>query len=178
MHFNSKQRATDKSGPFGSIPKEFPSIEPNELKLLDAYVNEWITIIKTQMHFNDLIIRFRSVSLTVLFALIGGLASISKIIPSVEFSWIFLVALPLGFWIASFVLDFFYYHRLLLGAVAEARKFDESSVHERFGLFGMTACIKNYVQPPTSKILIIIFYSSPITIAIIAGILYCLISTK
>ncbi|MDD5459794.1 MAG: hypothetical protein PHF37_10430, partial [Phycisphaerae bacterium] len=80
----------------------------------------------------------------------------------------------LTLWITAFVMDFFYYHRLLLGSVAQAKKFDNSELGKKIGLFGLTTCISNVVHPPTSKIMVGLFYGIPaIAIAIIMFISYC-----
>ena len=65
-------------------------------------------------------------------------------------------------WGTAFVMDFFYYHRLLLGSVAQAMKFDKSELGKRLGLFGLTTCISRVVHPPASKIMVGLFYGIPL----------------
>jgi len=82
------------------------------------------------VHFNDLLIRLRIQAL-------GGVAAISALVGFLSkgdtpenFRWgilavvFFILAL---FWIAVWILDFRYYHRLLLGAVASILRIEERS---------------------------------------------------
>ena len=44
--------------PVNRIPESLPDLSDNEKAVIPFYQTEWKTIIETQMHFNDLIIRF------------------------------------------------------------------------------------------------------------------------
>lgn len=143
------------------IPDVIPPISEDQMRVVLLYQNEWKTVIETQMHFNDLIIRFRSIVLTVFITLVG--ASIALInVEIIEKEEIIFLCLPIAvLWITAFMMDFFYYHRLLLGSVAQAVKFDESRLAKDYGLFGLTTSIKKSVHPPASKIMVILFYGIP-----------------
>lgn len=148
-------------GPVNEIPREPPKLSDAEKELVPFYLKEWQTIIETQMHFNDLIIRFRAIALTAMITLAGASVALQQAdkidrSTSVTVGW-FLVAL----WLTAFVTDFFYYHRLLLGSVAQAMKFDNSDLAKRAGLFGLTTCIKDAVHPPASKYMVGLFYLIP-----------------
>jgi hypothetical protein len=68
MHFRrGKLRA-----PINPLPTTTPAISGSEHDMLQFYLQEWEVIINTQMHFNDLILRFRSIILSVFVALIGA----------------------------------------------------------------------------------------------------------
>lgn len=158
------------------IPKKMPKLKKNDIKILNFYMKEWETIITTQMHFNDLIIRFRSIILTSFATLIGAALVIFDLKEkfSPEFFLPVLIVILL-FWILAFFLDFFYYHHLLLGAVSQALKFDESHYFKKLGLFGMTSCIKGHISPLLSNIFLFGFYTIPVVVLII---LYILFYTK
>lgn len=144
----------NKAEPVNPIPNVIPSVDKDLGVMLPLLMQEWETVIKSQMHFNDLIIRYRTIILTGFATLLGAAETvIQRYSVTKNILWLLLILL-----IAGFVLDFFYYHRLLLGAVAQSKKFDNSGVAKQFGLFGMTECIKNHVQPPTSKVLVVGFY--------------------
>ena len=58
--------------PVNEIPRELPILSDAEKELVPIYQKEWRTIIETQMHFNDLIIRFRAIVLTAMITLAGA----------------------------------------------------------------------------------------------------------
>ena len=145
--------------PVNKIPESLPALSDHEKAVIPLYQTEWKTIIETQMHFNDLIIRFRSIVLTAFITLVGASVALqnTKKIDEKQFLVLFFFVL----WVTAFVMDFFYYHRLLLGSVAQAMKFDESELGKRLGLFGLTTCISRVVHPPASKIMVGLFYGIP-----------------
>jgi hypothetical protein len=144
-----------------SIPEKIPAIPQKEREIVEIYLKEWQIIIETQMHFNDLILRFRSVILTTYVTLIGAVTAISKLGVISEKSVFPLFLLVFSLWVTSFFIDFFYYHRLLIGSVRQADKYDKSNYFRSHGLFGMTAGISNQVRPLTSRWLVILYYSAP-----------------
>ena len=144
------------------IPDPLPDLSEGEARALNIYMEEWKVVIETQMHFNDLILRFRSVTLTVFVTLVAAAATVLKSVPALNISPYVLYGVPLVFWLTTFVVDLLYYHRLLLGSVAHAAKFDKSEMMKRYALFGMTACIKRHVHPPKSKVLVFVYYAFPL----------------
>ncbi len=128
---------------------------------------EWKTTIETQMHFNDLIIRFRSVVLSVFLTGLGVVYGFSEKL-STDKNLSFVLILAFVFWICCFLLDYFYYQKLLIGAVKHAKKFDENKFFRKKGLFGLTKRISFEVSDFISKLLIWTFYILPL---IILGIL-------
>jgi len=147
--------------PVNRIPESLPDLSDNEKAVIPFYQTEWKTIIETQMHFNDLIIRFRSISLTAFITLAGASVALQKT-EKIDEKQVLLIMLFLSaLWVTAFVMDFFYYHRLLLGSVAQAMKFDKSNLGKKLGLFGLTTCISRVVHPPASKIMVGLFYGIP-----------------
>lgn len=133
---------------------------------------EWKVTIQTQMHFNDLIMRYRSIILSVFITSLGVIYGISEKlkIESKEFG-IYLMLASI-FWICCFFLDFFYYNKLLLGAVEHAKKFDNNSYFKNKGLFGLTDRIASKAPASISNFLIISFYSIPAIAVIIISIIH------
>ena len=130
------------SGDLGSARNPIPpdgekqSVSPP--LLMDFRMEEWKEIVATQRHFNDLIIRFRATTLTAFAALAGAAVTLAEVIELQEANLVIVMALPIAFWLAAAALDLGYYHRLLLGAVAEATKFDNHESFKSQGFFGLT----------------------------------------
>lgn len=148
--------------PVNKIPESLPDLSDNEKELIQLYQTEWKTIIETQMHFNDLIIRFRSIVLTAFITLVGASVALQGTKKIDENQFLMIITILIFLWTTAFVMDFFYYHRLLLGSVAQAMKFDASELGKRIGLFGLTTCISRVVHPPASKIMVGLFYGIPL----------------
>ena len=144
-----------------SIPENTSVLSDEDKVRLKFYLKEWQVIIETQMHFNDLILRFRSITLTSFITLIGAVVAIGKlgIIKSDIISSLFTMIFFL--WLTSFIIDFFYYNQLLIGSINAANKYDNSKFNSSLGLFGMTNKISHQVRPFRSKWLIGIYYFLP-----------------
>ena len=155
-------KAKDRDIPVNKIPESLPDLSDHEKAVIAFYQKEWKTIIETQMHFNDLIIRFRSIVLTAFITLVGVSVALQGTKKIDEKQFLMILAILFFLWATAFVMDFFYYHRLLLGSVAQAMKFDESEIGKRLGLFGLTTCISRVVHPPASKIMVGLFYGIPL----------------
>jgi len=153
------------------IPTPLPSFSDYEAKIIEIYQNEWRTIIQTQMHFNDLLVRLRTVTITALATLVGAAVAIIQIAKLRDGAAIVVFWAPWFIWLIVFVLDFFYYHRLLIGSVKAALKFDDNKFFQKQGLFGMTQVITDTVTPPTSRWMIGIYYFAPFMVAIIVFVL-------
>jgi len=162
---NMKRLNKDKSDFTNPIPETFDLLDEKKLKLIELYLKEWETVVQTQMHFNDLILRFRTVTLTAFATLGGALIAIQRITKLTDREVVALVIVLCALWITSFIIDFFYYQRLLLGSVKQAYKYDRSEL-SKFGFFGMTQNISDNVHPPTTKFLIGMYYLFPFLIAI------------
>lgn len=72
----TNHRPTSDLEPHPAVERLPDDIEKAEIARL--YLQEWTTVIQTQMHFNDLIIRFRTTVLTVLVAFLGALAAAAR----------------------------------------------------------------------------------------------------
>jgi hypothetical protein len=147
--------------PVNVLPDSITTLIDEDKNMLTVYQTEWKTIIQTQMHFNDLIIRFRSIVLTAFITLIGASVALNSAEHINKTQALIMLAIVAILWLTAFVMDFGYYHRLLLGSVHQALKFDNSEIGKQYGLFGLTSCISRIVHPPTSKIMVCLFYGIP-----------------
>lgn len=157
LHF----RKSVPTQPITPIPETFPTIQEPDFSMLNIYQKEWEIIIKTQMHFNDLILRFRGITLTAFITLVGATLTIQKFASLKKADVFLILIIILTLWLTAFIIDFFYYHRMLLGSVTQALKFDKSELFKRYGLFGMTSSISEYVRPSASKLIILLYYFVP-----------------
>lgn len=137
--------------------------EPDDPNL-DIMANEWRTTIQMQMKFNDLIIRFRAIVLSVFMLSVGALFHSYSTGSIVGIDLTIMLGMLLIFWLACFILDYGYYHQLLLGAVRHARKFDENQFFRSKGLFGLTEQINMEISLLRSKVIMWLFYLFPMII--------------
>jgi len=132
-------------------------------------LEEWKTVIQTQMHFNDMIMKMRTTGVTTVLAFFGA-ASISLQYANLyltifNFSFhasILIIASGLVLLFAIFVLDYFYYYKMLLGAVERGYQIDqayEKKLIDGTKMFGLTTEISKAIgRPHLSKLFIWIFY--------------------
>jgi hypothetical protein len=108
---------------------EKKEIDENELNH-DREV--WKVALETQMHFNDLLIKSRTTVITVALAVVGA-TTIALKETNIFFKmcgWEFHVAaivplLGVFFLFGQFLIDYYYYFRLLIGAVGFTKELDE-----------------------------------------------------
>jgi hypothetical protein len=148
--------------PTNPVPDSLPKLTEQSERILKLYLQEWQVIIESQMHFNELILKFRSITLTALGTLVGATIAIKKLTGIQPDDYHFLLLVIGSLWAAAFLIDVFYYNRLLIGAVNQAAKFDDSPLAQSVGLFGLTSCISNHVRPPTSQLLVFLYYCLPV----------------
>lgn len=154
----------------------------NELSREDRLIiEEWKTVIETQMHFNNMLMQMRTAGVTIVLAFFGAAAI------SLQYEQLFLtlwefqfhaaaliICLGLGMLIGVFCLDYLYYYRMLLGAVDRGYEIDKAYVDRfpGFKVFGMTTMIRNRVGDKNdgnnrSRLLVRIFYGIIFTLGII-----------
>lgn len=147
-------------------------LEENKNDVVDylkLYQKEWEVIISTQMHFNDLIIRYRQIFLTLFLSVITAGFSLKLDGKISDKTFYCIVIAILVSWCLAFLLDYFYYYKLLLGSVEAAKKFDENLYFEKWGLFGLTKQISTKISPFQAKAIIWLFYSFPVIV--VAGVI-------
>lgn len=143
------------------------SITDNELTTLDATKANWLEYelaVKTQMHFNEILMKYRSVGISVVVAVYSY--AISR--PTSEFATVFsatpsrvigLVGVGLTFLLA--LIDLLYFLPLLLGAV------DRSRVLEKSTSFGLASAISRKVSASRTFWLIGILYGSFVIVGLV-----------
>ena len=133
-------------------------IQPKDIQVLTLYQTEWKAVIDQQNHFNDLILKFRTSSLTTFSALLALVLGLKEFL-SIERTIILAIGLiPLAFIIAAGFLDFFYYCHLLIGAVNQADKYDSNPKFVEYGLFGLTTNIIESVGSRAMRASIAVYY--------------------
>ncbi len=143
------------------IPIDIPTLSSGEARAIELYQNEWESVLETQRHFNNLIIKFRGSTLTG-FVFLTGLTVTAEELLKGE-NTLAILTLIFFFWIATAILDLCYYHKLLLGAVEYADdKFDKHEGLKSQGFFGLTTKVKHTISPMESKFFILLYYMIPI----------------
>jgi len=132
-------------------------------------LEEWKTVIQTQMHFNDMIMKMRTTAVSVVLAVFGAAAyslQYDKLylrIGNVSFhASVLIIAFGLGMLVGVFCLDYFYYYKMLLGAVQRGYDIDQAykdRLVDGCKIFGMSTKIRDSLgKPGKSKYFIWIFY--------------------
>lgn len=140
--------------------------------IINLFFEEWKTTVETQMHFNDLILRFRSIVLSVFVAGLGVIYGLEDVLEKNIIKLDNVYLLPIVFWLSCFIIDFFYYQKLLIGSVEHACKFDEMEFFKKNKILGLTTSISSKISKSWSNLLILSFYIIPLFIW------YTLIKTK
>lgn len=106
--------------------------DEKNLELLKVQISIWEKVVDVQMHFNDLCLRIRSFSISILGVLLGAAAiayrfagHISIFDYKIPTASIF-IAISVVVWLAFYLMDRFWYHELLKGAVHHAQKIEET----------------------------------------------------
>jgi len=142
-------------------------------------VEEWKTVIQTQMHFNEMIMRARSTGVSVVIAVYGAAAIAFGQYPDrglILCGYRFHVSAPILLFglfllLAIFVLDYFYYYQLLIGSVERGRQIDEAFRMVPIAgsrLFGLTSEIANRVSLSRARTCLWWFYGLPAFVGIIS----------
>lgn len=137
-----------------------------ETKLI---LEEWKTVIQVQMHFNDMIMKMRTTGISVVLAVFGAAAyslqydKLYLTISGYSFHASVLVILfGLGMLVGVFCLDYFYYYKMLIGAVKRGYEIDEAYKNRQVDgckIFGMTTMIRDEIgKPGKSKYFVWLFY--------------------
>lgn len=156
-----------------------------DTKELPHILKEYEIVIKTQMHFNDLIMKVRTTTLSVVLAVFGaaGYSFASENISSLTLNGLgtfhpaaLIVGSGIFILFAVFIVDYKYYYKMLLGAVKQGYEFDkefqklEGKIGRRY--FGMSTKIQNEIGTSgTSKRYVKLFYMIPM----IGGIVFLLV---
>jgi hypothetical protein len=142
------------------------SIQNNQTDL----VEQWKTIIAVQMHFNDMIIRTRTLGVTVVVAVYGAAAASIGQYPKQYIEvlgnafHISILGILLGILLLAsvFIIDKFYYYKLLIGTVEKAEQLEHElnpiEIKGKTQSAGITIFLTEKVSRRMANIIIIIFY--------------------
>lgn len=143
----------------------------NDIEKLKILMEEYKTVIDTQMHFNDMLMKMRAIVFSVIIAVFGGAAAILGQYPQ-QFLYIdklpvhvaaLVILFGLFLLVAIAIMDYCYYYKMLLGAVRRGYEFDEllkeENFYKNFHLFGMSQKIRDAIgKAGKSKWLLLAFY--------------------
>jgi hypothetical protein len=152
--------------------------DSENLEETELILKEWKIVIETQMHFNDMIMRMRTTGVSIVLAVFGAAAyslQYSKLYLSISgYSFhvaILIIAFGLGMLLGVFGLDYFYYYRMLLGAVKRGYEIDQAYKDRKVDgvkIFGMTTMIRDEIgKPGRSKHFVWLFYGLVFILGII-----------
>jgi drug/metabolite transporter (DMT)-like permease len=142
-------------------------------------IEEWKTVIETQIHFNEMIIRARTTGVSVVMAVYGAAALSIGQYPG-KFINIFgsqfhvsaaIILFGISLLAGIFCMDYLYYYRLLLGAVERGEQIDKAYQGYTIGatvLFGMTTLISKKISRRRATACLIIFYGIPLVVGILS----------
>lgn len=152
-----------------------------DLVQLPYIIEEWKIVIQTQMHFNDLLMKMRTATLSVVLAVFGAAGYSFTVIEILPFTFgnlgvvhpaVFIIGSGISILVAVFLVDYKYYYKMLLGAVEQGYEFDEEfqKLENIFGrrYFGMSTKIENEIgKTIVSKHYVNLFYMIPLSVGVI-----------
>ncbi len=133
----------------------------------------WKQAIETQIHFNELIIKMRMTVISIIITVFGaaGIALKDLNIYAQIFQHkihisIVIITIGLIFLIVQFIIDRFYYFKLLLGAVKFTEALDKKYASR--SIFGLTTEINKTISHTMSGFIVIVYYFIPFIMGIVA----------
>jgi hypothetical protein len=144
-----------------------------------SLLEQWKTAVNAQMHFNDMLMRTRSLAATVVIGVFGAAAALvgqypTRIITvccrSVHIS-VVVIAFGLVLLVCAFLLDYLYYYRLLLAAVERGEALErELSTLVPAGLsptFSLALYLSEKVSRRHAQAILMFFYGIPFVAGVI-----------
>ncbi len=149
------------------------------IKETKVMLEEWQTVVETQIHFNEMIMRARTTGVSVVMAVYGAAALAYGQYPYRfynAFGTEFHVSTAIIFFgllllISIFLIDYCYYYRLLIGAVERGEEIDKAyrdRIIDGTKLFGLTTAISNRVSRNRARICLFFFYGTPLFVGIVS----------
>ena len=152
-------------------------ISEEDIDKFKLIIEEWKVVIQTQMHFNEMIMKMRTTSISIFLAIFGAAAislqySMKLTILNFKFhASVLIIIVGIIMLISVFIIDYCYYDRMLRGAVEKSYKIDNAFKDVKIldtSLFGLSTSIRNGIgETEASKKYIKLFYCLPIIIGII-----------
>jgi hypothetical protein len=157
------------------------TLTKSDIEKTNLILEEWKIVIQTQMHFNDMIMKLRTSGISIVLAFFGA-ASLSLQYPQLYLRFfhasVLIIASGLVLLASVFVLDYFYYYKMLLGAVERGYQIDDMYKEkplDELKMFGMSRMISEAIgKPHWSKYCVWAFYGFVFVFGIvfIVGILF------
>jgi hypothetical protein len=129
------------------------TMKANPTLLLES----WNVVVEVQRHFNDICLRIRSLALTALTFILGGTAFAYLNASSVALPYVgplspaaFLPLIGVPLWVAFWIIDLRWYHRLLRGAVVEGKEI-ESKLSSLGVAISLSLAIENASRYPKGR---------------------------
>ncbi|MBS1791766.1 MAG: hypothetical protein JST85_28920 [Acidobacteria bacterium] len=111
-------------------------------------VDIWKHTVSAQHHFNELELKVRSLAVTLLAAELGAAGLAKGVVINIAPYWI--LAGALMSWLSCYVMDRFWYHRLLCGAVAHGEAI-EKELQDLIKCITLTTTISNEIRHGTVR---------------------------
>ncbi len=150
---------------------------------MDLLLHEWKQVTDMQMHFNDMIIRMRTLAVSVVISVFGaaGFAigqfedRFIRIAGEEVHVAAIVIAFGLVLWLTIFTIDYGYYYKLLIGAVRRGWQIDDAfrtvKLFDGVHLFGAARVISEAIGPTgASKYFVWVFYG----LVYLTGLIYLL----
>lgn len=141
--------------------------ELTEKEKLECDLKTWKVAIETQMHFNDLLIRMRTIIISIVLAVFGAFAIALKdsdlsatVITDKARICVIVIKIGMFYLLGQFLIDIFYYYRLLIGAVKFTENLDKK--YENIGVFGLSKSISKETPRWLATGAVVIYYLIPI----------------
>ena len=153
-------------------------ITQDNIEKTKLVIEEWKVVIDVQMHFNDMIMRLRTTVISIVLAFFGA-ASISLQYPQLYLNFryfsfhasVLIVASGLVLLMSVFFLDYFYYYKMLIGAVNRGYQIDElfqAKPLDELKMFGLSKMISQAIgKPHKSKYYVWAFYGFVLVFGIV-----------
>ena len=140
-----------------------------------AFVQRWRAVIDTQMHFNDMLMRTRSIGLSMVIAVYGAAIVSAGQFPDSSVTFVELrlhvavgiFAVGMLLLLSLFLLDRFYYYRMLLAVVEHTEEIErESGSPEQPIELRLTQRISASVSRRMAKFVLLVFYAVPFLVGL------------
>ncbi|GIW37272.1 MAG: hypothetical protein KatS3mg073_1417 [Meiothermus sp.] len=129
----------------------------------DHILEAWKEAQRTQTHFNDLLMRIRNFAFLIAAAVVGAATSLAprqQLDDFTQIGWLFIGAIVP--WVSLYILDRYYYHVLLIGAVKYAEK-----IEQEYPILGLSTSItelnrsNKVLLASTGRSKVSVFYGLP-----------------
>jgi hypothetical protein len=141
-----------------------------------AVVQRWRTVIDTQMHFNDMLMRTRTAGVSIVITVFGaaavGLAQYPGRLISMPGATIHVAAIVIIFGLlllaALFVMDYFYFYRMLIAVVRHGEEMEAESRGPKSPIaFNLTCCLSDSISRRRASFVLLAFYGIPFVAGLI-----------